>query len=287
MPDSTVAVKPQRSLERRLQSPAKKPGTQVSPVDRSLRTGTQASSLDQSQRSATAVTRAGYPQRGRTNPVASNRADIEDFSRKLEKLKAQTRQLRTQEAQLRANISREETDAHGQVKADEEKTIMDWRQQQSRLMQKAEADRRREQREKEIKDSRKLQEGKRLTREAAQQEEIRLANSSYTESLEAAQHVAERKKTQPIVDEQLRVAANLEKYRTFAEYEFIEKERQKEDERALQLDRRLSEMEQAMAKAKREQELAAENLQCVSSTLRTGKQVPNRTRTGPGRRAVR
>merc|ERR1719454_135035 len=151
---------------------------------------------------------------------------------------------------------------------------MNWRQEQSRLMQKADAERKREQREREIEDNRKFQEDKRMTRAAAQQEELRLANSSYTQSLETAQYDSERKKTQPMVDQQLRVAANLEKYQTFAEYELAEKERLKEDERAFQHDQKLSEMEQVLAKAKKERELAARRLEQMD------RQAKNRTRVG-------
>jgi len=274
MAESKAAVKPRRGVTSNT--------TQGSSLDKNRRTATQDSSLDESRRPPTAA-RSGYPARrinsggGRGSPVSSNRVDMEEFNRKLEKMKAQTRQLRTQEAQLRANIDREAIGAHGQREADEEKTIMDWRQEQSRLMQKADAERKREQRESEIQDSRKFQEDKRLTREAAQQEELKLANSSYTQSLEAAQHDTERKKIQPMVEQQLRVAANLEKYRTFAEYELSEKERQKEDERIFQQDQKLSEMEQVLAKAKRERELAARRLQQM------GRQAQNRTRAGAGR----
>jgi len=113
------------------------------------------------------------------------------------------------------NVSGQNNEADGQCEADEEKTIMDWRHEPYRPMQKADAERRRE---------------------------------------------------QPMIDPKLRVAADLQKYQTFAGYE--------KEERTFQHDQKLSEMEQVLAKAKKERELAARRLEQMD------RQAKNRTRVG-------
>merc|ERR1712137_1459141 len=141
--------------------------------------------------------------------------------------------------------------AQNRHRADEERAIRDWRQEQSKLMQNVEADRRREQREIDIQDSRKFQEAKRLTRELAQEEDARFANSLYIESKENAQYNADRKRIEPMVEEKVRVEDNLEKYRTFAEYQFMEKEQLKEEERTSQHAQQQSEAEAVIKGEKR------------------------------------
>jgi len=187
--------------------------------------------------------------------------------------------LKSKEAQLRANMSREETRMHGQHHLDEEKEIMDWRHGQSKLMQKAEAERKREQREIELEESRKFQEDKRLARQVAQQEQLKLASSAYATSKETAE-LDEAMKRAQLIEQRLGSESNQERYRTFAEYELMENVRQQEEERILQQSQQQSEMENAVASVLKEQELATQQIEKLKNIAKTAKLPTDRTRTG-------
>lgn len=58
-----------------------------------------------------------------------------------------------------------------------------------------------------------------------------------------------------LVDQELRAATNLEKYRTFPEDELTENEREKKDEQTFQHDQKLSEMKQVLARTKKKRQL--------------------------------
>lgn len=265
MPVASVAC------DKQLQVPAKGPSAVRTPA-------TATSPLSQARKSPSSRTSSGYPSRG-ASAASGKRVDMEEFNKQLEKIKAETRMLKSKEAQLRANMSREETGKHGQHHVDEEKEIMDWRQEQSKLMQKAEAERKREQRERELKESRQFQEDKRLARQVAQQEQLKLASSSYATSKEIAE-LDEAMKRAQIIEQRNGSESNHETYRTFNEYELMEKAREKEEERILQQSQQQSEMEEAVASVLKEQELATQEIEKLKNIAKTGKVPTPRLRTG-------
>lgn len=250
------------------------PGRRTPPTQKSERQG---SSPGKTRRISAAC--GGHASCTRTTQIKNKQINVKEFNRKLQEIKAQTRILRSREAQLRVDMDRKDIDACDQHRADEERTIRNWRQEQSKLMLKVEADRRREQREIEIQASRKFQEEKRVTRQVAQEEDVNISHCSYIESKENAQFNTNRKRIELINKEKDRVEDNLEKYRFFAEYQAMEKEYQKEEEQIFRNVQQQSKAEDSMASALKECELALQQLECTEN-MGMNKDVQVRTRTG-------
>lgn len=198
----------------------------------------------------------GYPRSARASG-----GSVQDQKQRMQQLLRETRELKAQEAQLKANMKREEDKQKKLEKREDEQETMEWRQELRAAMLEHEAQIKKEQTATDNTESREFQEHKRAVKGVNKETELQLIREDYTETKENSEWAVEAKKIamaewpKPIIEE------NLEKYRLMAEYNLEEQQREDEERKEVRAAKEQSEMDLMLLKARQERELALQALE--------------------------
>lgn len=165
------------------------------------------------------------------------------------------------EAQMRWNMKREEDKQRKQEKSFDRKQHLVDQQEFKAGIQERDRERKAENAQKDIEESRDFQETKRAVRQAAKDEEINLNKDAYVESKENASYIVEQTKLLAAERAQTRIEDNLERYQLVAEYNLDQQQREKMEEREAQLAFEQQEMTHKMRQVKLERDRALECLE--------------------------
>jgi len=189
----------------------------------------------------------------------------EDQKKRLEQLLRETREMKAQEAQAKWTMKREEDKVKKAEKAQDEKDILVWRDEQRKHTAAYESQLKKEIRAVDVKDSREYQEHKRFAKAAHKESELEVITQDYLETKENSEWHEEVKRIADAEWPKPRIEENLEKYRLVAEYKLEEQKREDTEKREARAAAEQAEMDIALLKARQQRELALKSLECTRS----------------------
>lgn len=181
----------------------------------------------------------------------------------LERIRRETREMKTTETQVKAAMRREEEKQKKSEKERDQKDILDWRKQQRDERQAYDAERKMQQKTDELDDNREYQAYKRSLKEADKDQELQDIRAAYHEAKDDAAYNAEVLKQELAERQRLPVQENLEKYRTLADAKNQERQREELDQHETRLTTEQFELEHRMMLARQERDAALQSLEFI------------------------